>query len=358
MKKVNFNLEKVKAFVSEFVVKAKAKLQQRSNAKTSTHSNSFDWNQILNFFIQLGTPSKRDIIHRSFIITTCLTLSYYSAKGISTLLNPKSTTKKRAQLVSPPPAPLKLSSSTISTIKERNLFHSDLKDKEYKNLARKKPIDLNKECTKADRPSSLGIKLLTTTVLQDSVKSIASVQVRSNKPVEVREGDKIGQMAKVSKIERLYLVLKNLQNGECEYVERKEDKIKTKIKVLNPQLGKKVMAQFNNPGIKNVGNHFTIKKSVKEQMLNNLSKVLTQAKAIPMRAPDGNMYFKITEIVPGSIFSQLNIQNDDIITKINGKPIQNLNTVMNMFGSFRDISNLSLSIKRDGEEVDLDYQFE
>ena len=93
-------------------------------------------------------------------------------------------------------------------------------------------------------------------------------------------------------------------------------------------------------------------------MLSNISEVLTQARAIQMKNPDGSLKFKITDITPGSIYSKLNIQNNDIITKINGSNIENLNEVMSMFGRIKDISNLSITIDRNGIESDFEYQFD
>ena len=93
-------------------------------------------------------------------------------------------------------------------------------------------------------------------------------------------------------------------------------------------------------------------------MLDNISQILTQAKAIPIKKPDGSIHFKITQIVPGSVYSQLNISNGDIITHINGKKINSTNEIMTLFGKFRNLDNLSLGISRSGNEETLDYQFE
>ena len=73
-------------------------------------------------------------------------------------------------------------------------------------------------------------------------------------------------------------------------------------------------------------------------MLGNISSVLTQARAIPITNGDGTISFKVTEIVPGSIYSQLNIQENDIITGINGKKLTQL-MKSHHFWKIRDITN-------------------
>lgn len=364
MKKINFNFTKVKELFSSWIDSLKSKLSKDSSAskrQPPEFIKSFDFQKMLAYFQDFASPDKREFIHRSFLSLVFLTTAYYSGKGISNLVGKFITPdqKKLSKSFSPAPMPYPLERAVVQKIKDQNLFHTNLAGKEYKNLVKKPLLNLAKECKKADRKSRLSIKLLTTTVLQDSVKSIASVQVRSSKKLlDIREGDKISGMAKVSRIQRQYVILKNLKSGDCEYIERREDKLKKTIKVVNPTLGKRIINKLADKGIKNVGNHFSIKKSVRNNMLNDISKVLQQAKAIPIRTSDGSLNFKITEIVPGSIYSKLNIKENDIITKINGKPIKSMNEVMNMFGSFRDIDNLSLSVKREGDEENLDYQFE
>ena len=92
--------------------------------------------------------------------------------------------------------------------------------------------------------------------------------------------------------------------------------------------------------------------------MKNIQQILTQARAIKITNPDGSLSFKIVEITPGSVYSSLGIQNEDIITHINGKPISNLNEVMGLFGGIQNMSKLNISVNRSGSQQDLDYQFQ
>ncbi|MBT5093448.1 MAG: PDZ domain-containing protein [Halobacteriovoraceae bacterium] len=93
-------------------------------------------------------------------------------------------------------------------------------------------------------------------------------------------------------------------------------------------------------------------------MLGNINEILTQARAIQIKNPDGSLSFKMVEVVPGSLYSKLNIQDGDIITGINGKKIKNLNEIMALFGKIRSIDHFELSVKRNGIESSMDYDFE
>src|SRR5208337_1376237 len=56
------------------------------------------------------------------------------------------------------------------------------------------------------------------------------------------------------------------------------------------------------------GNHFVVDRSTAEQSLSNMSDLLTQMRATP-NVDDGRTDgFKISEVVPGSLFEQMGLQ--------------------------------------------------
>lgn len=80
-------------------------------------------------------------------------------------------------------------------------------------------IDENKICHQSNEKTSLQIKFESAIVLQDSVKSIAAVSVKSGKELlRIRQGDKIQNMAKVGLITPEKIIFNNLQTGKCEYI--------------------------------------------------------------------------------------------------------------------------------------------
>jgi type II secretory pathway component PulC len=223
-----------------------------------------------------------------------------------------------------------------------------------------KKIDKNIVCTQASRPSSARVKLINTIVLQDSVKSLASIQEGSSSKLKsVRQGDTLLNQVKIDKIERLRLIVKNLNTGECESIESskfKETKTKNSMAILSP----KASAQYKKnlekiDGIENDGNNFNIKKDFLQDKLSDISSILTQARGIQINNPDGTISFKVVDIEPGGVFAYLGVQDNDIITHINGEPITELNQVMSLFGKIGNISNLNLTIKRGGEPVTQNY---
>jgi type II secretion system protein C len=323
---------------------------------------SLDYNSALD---KIFSPGQRPKIHKYFINATVVLSTYFSAQALSLWLSP-----------APRPIPSKQSSSSannsskvrkqMAAIQNSGLFKAQGSDNGPKisNIKKQKPkIDQNLICKVAKSQSSLPLTLITTTVLQDSVKSLASVQVRGKKGIiSFREGEKVQSLAQIGSIQGKRVVLKNLKSGRCEYIENKKAKkrpTKSPIKIeRDPKKGKKLLANSNIKGIVNEGDTFKIKKDVRDKLLENISEVMTQARAIQIKNPDGTLAFRMQEIVPGSIYSQLNIKDGDIITGINGKRFTNINELMSLFGQLKDIDHFEIGLKREGKAKNLEYDFE
>lgn len=316
--------------------------------------DKFSWND---FVLRLFSPYSRGKIHSLFIILFVITLTYMVGKTMALFFSKTTPTAKIARPVPLPPEKPDTTIQDINRITSTNLFNAKMTDKAGAGADRK-DID-SIICLDAEKPTSLQIKVLDTIVLQDSVKSVASVQVRgSSELTNLREGERVDNVAEVSKIDRLKLILKNLETGECEYAAAEgDDPPLANINVISPQAGK-ALFKSRNPNIKNVGNNFKIKKTYRDNMINNMSEVLTQAKAVQITNPDGSLCFKMTEIVPGSIYTNLNIQENDVICNINGRKIDNLNELMGLLGRLREIDQFQIGLRRNGMDENLEYSFE
>jgi type II secretory pathway component PulC len=173
---------------------------------------------------------------------------------------------------------------------------------------------------------------------------------------EVREGEQISNLAKIFKITRLEILVKNLESGVCESIASdKARDVRSPISVMSPAQSRQFKATKKIPGIENVGNKFVIQKQLLDEKLKDIAAILTQARAIKIQNPDGSLSFKLTEMDPQGIFPYLGLQDQDIITSINGKPIYDLNEVMALFGKIKNLDNLSLGVKREGADSVQEY---
>lgn len=297
----------------------------------------------------------RQKTHQFFLIGLTSIFFYQTGKFTAILLNNTGKEKKFR------PTPINLAvynpRMDIGNIKRNNVFNAQYDEQPVKKDDKQPVITENvpKVCRAAEKESKLPLKLLHTVVLQDSVKSVASVSQRG-KISSYREGDKIESFAEIGKIDRLKVVFKNLQTQQCEFISNAEKSKKTyKTPVFSQKAGRKLLPKKDGIGKK--GNKYTIKKKLRDDLLSNIGEVLTQAKAVQIKNPDGSLAFRMTEIVPGSIYSQLDIQDGDIVTGINGKKFTNLNELMSMFGKLKENDNYDITVKRNGTEQTLNYNF-
>ena len=239
----------------------------------------------------------------------------------------------------------------IRLIKDRDLFLTDRSQASA-------DYSSSKICEEAKNKSSLPIKLFHTIVMQDSYKSLASLQIQNKNDVEkLRITEKIGQIARLDQINRLEIIIKNLQNGKCELIGNSalQSTLPNKISLMSGKQTNEFLQSKLNESIKNEGNNFKIAKSLIQEKMADTS-ILSQAKAVPITNADGTMSFRIDEIEPGSIFAYLGIQNGDTITKINGKTITSFNEIMGLYTQLSTTTSLNLMISRDGMEVPRNYE--
>ncbi len=305
----------------------------------------------------LLSSESRPKIHQYFIILLACVFLYQIGKVAALFLNKKDNVSNIQTNFSRPRT--FDYNEPIANIRNYNPFNIQ-EDENDKPQEVKKPKNVVKVCKEATIESRLGLKLENTIVLQNSMKSVASIKNR-NKVLNIRIGSKIDNMAEIGNITRQRVVFKNLRSGECEFIANVDNKSKrferkAKTKVHPPSAAKTLMPEFNKD-IAVEGNNFKIKKQLRDQLLSNIGDVLTQAKAITIKNPDGTLCFKMTEVKAGSIYSYLNVQNDDVICEINGSSINNINQIMGMFGNIKSTDYYQLGIKRGGVQQSYNYNF-
>jgi type II secretion system protein C len=316
----------------------------------------FNWDDFVTRFF---SPYSRGKIHSWFFVLIIVFSTYIIGKTFALFFSKSSTIVSRPATIQRFQPNVALATQDINKIIAVNLFNIKENEKAASVTDTHKDI-ASIVCLQADHPSALSAKLIDTVILQDSVKSVASVQMRgSEELLNLREGEKIENNSEISKITRQKLILKNLQTGDCEYIlaDNQDNAPLHTMKILSAKEGR-ALFKSNNPNIKNVGNNFKIKKAYRESMMNNISELLTQAKAIQITNPDGSLCFKMTEIVPGSLYTQLNIQENDLVCNIGGKKIENLNDLMSLLGKIREIDNMQIGVTRNGMSENMEYNFE
>jgi len=222
--------------------------------------------------------------------------------------------------------------SDYNPIIERNLFDTKKGAGEQPKL-----VDIGNL-----KPTALKLTLLGT-VTGDQHEAFAVIQDATGKQQHLyRTGDAV-QSATLKMILREKVVLH--VNGKDEILEIEEASSRPQ-KTRRRQRSGKATSQ-----------NITLQRSRITTDFQNLNSFMQQVRMRPHFTngkPDG---LTITQIKPNSIFHKMGIKNGDVITDVDGNPIESQNDALKLYQSLQSSSNLKLQLKRRGRMKTIDYYF-
>jgi len=102
----------------------------------------------------------------------------------------------------------------------------------------------------------------------------------------------------------------------------------------------------------------SVQRASINEAINNINDLMKQAKIRPHfknGKPDGLI---LSRVQSDSIFTQLGLKSGDIITGVNGTPIESVDDALNFYNNLKTASNVSLQIRRRGRDENVDYSVE
>ena len=201
--------------------------------------------------------------------------------------------------------------------------------------------------------SRLPLKLVGTIIHWDPERSVATTQVRGKDIHAVVKGEKVEQMAEILEIKRYRVVFRNLRNRKLEYIEIKEE---NKVK-MGTQSTKKNLSETGQVEKTN----FNFKRSLIDKHLENLPRILQDARAVPYVAPGSGgevSGFKLVNIKAGSVYETLGLKRGDIIKGVNGEPVDTPQKAMELYQALKNADSIQLELERDGSPVTFNYKVE
>lgn len=195
--------------------------------------------------------------------------------------------------------------------------------------------------------SQLPLSLIGTIVHVASEKSVASIELKGrNTIVPYSIGEDIENMAKIQRIERRKVFIKNLSTNRNEYIEIKED--------LKVTFGMKNPVSSGGP-IQQTGNDFTVQRSFVDQKLKDLPELLQTASG-QFSFNNGRVEgYRILDVEPDSLFTQLGIRPGDLIKSVNGTPLDSPAKAMEFFNEFKSAPRIQLTINRNGRDEEVSF---
>jgi general secretion pathway protein C len=198
--------------------------------------------------------------------------------------------------------------------------------------------------------TTLPLNLIGTLVLSNELLSIATIEDKATSSVyPVRIEDEIPNKLKILKIEPNKVIFLNTSSNRREFIDIPEDAA-FKSPVVN--LGRPSGSQ----GIEKVSpSQFNVARSEVDKAMADFNNILTQARAVPNFENGVPAGYKLFQIVPGSIYDKLGLQNGDVIMGLNGQPINDPGKAFEMLNELKTASHLELQVKKDGKQSTYSY---
>ena len=130
-----------------------------------------------------------------------------------------------------------------------------------------------------------------------------------------------------------------------------------------PGAPKSVAAPAASPspggGIQATGdNEFVVPRSEVDSALENMSQLFTQIRAVPHFEGGQSIGFRLFAIRRGSLFDKIGLKNGDIITSINGSPMNDPGKALALLQEFKDASTIDVDEIRNQQPTKIHYSIQ
>jgi general secretion pathway protein C len=87
----------------------------------------------------------------------------------------------------------------------------------------------------------------------------------------------------------------------------------------------------------------------------NMNQMLTQARALPYIEQGKTVGFRISEIVPGSIYEKIGLKDGDVIQRVNSQEVDDPAKFFQLYQGLRNERNISIDLIRGGARQTMNY---
>ncbi len=175
----------------------------------------------------------------------------------------------------------------------------------------------------------------------------AVLQDATNTQTFHRRGEKLPDESVIIKVKRDRVTLKR-PDGSTTELHIVED-----AKIVN--VAKPAPAQAGG-GVRRLSeSRYMVDQREVAASTDNLSHILTQARALPYVEQGKTVGFRLSEIVPGSIFEKIGLQNGDVIQRINAQDVDDPAKFFQLYQGLKDEHSIAIDLLRGGQRQTLSY---
>jgi len=159
-----------------------------------------------------------------------------------------------------------------------------------------------------------------------------------------RLGQKLPDGSQIVKVKRDQVTLKRADGSTVDI------QIVDDTKIVN------VAKAVPGSGVRKVGEgRFMVDQREIASSTENLSQILTQARALPYLEAGKTVGFRISEIVPGSIYEKIGLVNGDVVQRVNSQDVDDPGKFFQLYQGLKDEKRISIDLLRNGQRQSLNY---
>jgi len=102
-------------------------------------------------------------------------------------------------------------------------------------------------------------------------------------------------------------------------------------------------------------NRYSLKRDELAKAMRHSAELMTQIRAVPSMAHGSTNGLALSDIEAGSVFEDLGLEDGDVLTAIDGRPLQNPAEAVGLMGTLQNRPAVDLTVMREGHPVQLNY---
>jgi general secretion pathway protein C len=310
------------------------------------------------------------------VLTTLMLCAFFCAQGATALLAAKVLSAELDDI--PAPSTRAVAAAWTqrkrdpSVILKRNIFNSALGD--LSDAPIEDPdlplVDLPAE--EVETPCKGTMRLIGTVVLPGDLERSLAAIVGTDKKAGLHRGGAEVEGARIRAIHSDGVVLQNA-GGLCRLAMFKVDgaapkpTLKLATSKKKPSRGRGPTVDRNaglseeemSQGIEKVNeSNYNLSRSMLNKVLDNAGKIIGIAAVTPKMEGGQSIGMEIRGVRPNTLLTKLGIKNGDILESVNGQSLTSPDAALGAYTTLRTADKFSLSIRRDGRAMMINYRMQ
>ncbi|GMT41815.1 MAG: hypothetical protein IEMM0002_0226 [bacterium] len=197
--------------------------------------------------------------------------------------------------------------------------------------------------------TALNLKLLGTIITDSGTHNLAVIEDKKTKQQKLYSvNENAAPGAKIVRIDRFTVLIDNA--GRMESLTMEYEKGFPKGRKGRKGRGKSARSASlgGGPDVQKVGaGEIIMDKRYLDKQLGDMNSLMTQVRVVPNKSKDGNVEgFKLFQIKKGSIYEKIGLKNRDVIERINGQPLNSVESGLDLFQALKSETHFTVDLKR------------